>query len=52
MAGRLTFVNEILPGRIDWKIVVRIIRLWQITDFKYRNTINSVEMILVDENVS
>lgn len=52
MAGRLTFVNDIVSGRIDWKIVVRVIRLWNIPDFKYPNTINTVEMILVDQKVS
>lgn len=51
MAPRITFINQILAGRIDWKIVVRIIRLWHVSDFRSPEITSSIEMIFVDERV-
>ncbi|KAJ1388063.1 Nucleic acid-binding, OB-fold [Sesbania bispinosa] len=49
MYRRVTYLSEIVSGRVDWKIRVKVIRLWNGTDFVDRSIKNTIEMVLVDE---
>lgn len=51
MASRVNFISEIVPGKINWKLEVRIIRLWTLPEKKNPLNTNSLEMILLDEKV-
>ncbi|KAJ1393722.1 Nucleic acid-binding, OB-fold [Sesbania bispinosa] len=48
---RVTLLSSITPGpgRVDWKIRVRIIRLWRLPEFKNPLQTSALEMLLVDE---
>lgn len=52
MAPKLTLIDDIVAGRIDWKMIVRVMDLWEVTDFNNPQITNSVEMILIDQKVS
>ncbi|KAJ1390752.1 hypothetical protein SESBI_37159 [Sesbania bispinosa] len=49
MSKRVTYLPEIVSGRVDRKIRVKVIRLWNGTDFVDRSIKNTIEMVLVDE---
>ncbi|KAJ1417290.1 Nucleic acid-binding, OB-fold [Sesbania bispinosa] len=49
MSRRVIYLSEIVSGRVDWKIRVKVIRLWNGTDFVDRNLKNTIEMVFVDE---
>ncbi|KAJ1396646.1 Nucleic acid-binding, OB-fold [Sesbania bispinosa] len=48
---RVSLLSSITPGpgRVDWKIRVRIIRLWRLPEFKNPLQTSALEMLLVDE---
>lgn len=50
MAWGFISIDDIVTGRIDFKIHMRIIRLWRQPNFKNRLQIN-IELILIDEKV-
>jgi len=33
MVSHITVIDDIVAGKIDWKIRVRIVNLWKILDF-------------------
>jgi hypothetical protein len=45
-------VAEILPGKEDASIKVRIVRMWKAPAFLKPDETNSLEMVLIDSNVS
>ncbi|KAJ1387726.1 hypothetical protein SESBI_39713 [Sesbania bispinosa] len=49
--SRVTLLTSITAGRVDWKIRVRIIRLWRLPEFKNPLQTSALEMLLVDEEV-
>ncbi|GJR46244.1 nucleic acid-binding, OB-fold, replication protein A, OB domain protein [Tanacetum coccineum] len=49
MDSNLTKLSELTPFRDDWKIKVRVIRLWKLPDFKNPLVTYSLEMVLMDE---
>lgn len=51
MARRLSSLDEIVPGRVDWKVKVRIIHLWRVPSYSNPDVTYSIEMILLDEKV-
>ncbi|KAG4925380.1 hypothetical protein JHK87_050920 [Glycine soja] len=44
---RVTDISKIVSGRIEWRLQVRVIYLWFISDFKNPNDMNSLEMVLL-----
>ncbi|KAJ1438895.1 hypothetical protein SESBI_02666 [Sesbania bispinosa] len=50
---RVSLLSSITPGpgRMDWKIRVRIIRLLRLPEFKNPLQTGALEMLLVDEEV-
>lgn len=52
MAPTITSVKDIMAGKIEWRLIVRVIRLWRVPDFKNPEQDNSIEMLLLDEKVS
>lgn len=42
-------LSEIAPGRLTWKIKVRLVRLWEVPTFLKPDQANSLEMVLVDD---
>jgi len=51
MAPRISFLADIRPGKIDFKIRVRVIRLWRVADRNNPKLIRSIELLLLDEKV-
>lgn len=47
MTKRVTDISKIVSGRIEWRLQVRVIYLWFISDFKNPNDMNSLEMVLL-----
>jgi hypothetical protein len=44
-------VSDVLPGREAWRIKVRIIMIWEVPTFLNQDQTNSVEMVLIYEEV-
>ena len=52
MASRIDFVDQInVDHQTDWRIKVRIIRLWEVPGYVNPIEINKVEMVVMDERV-
>lgn len=51
MASHITAIDDIVAGKIDWKIRVRIVNLWKIPDFNKPKEASSIELLLLDEKV-
>lgn len=51
MDKSLDLVNDIVPGRLNWRIKVRVIRMWEVPTFLKPNQANSLEMVLLDQMV-
>ncbi|GJS84949.1 putative diphthine methyl ester synthase [Tanacetum coccineum] len=49
MDTKLTKVSELTPFRDDWKVKVRVIRLWKPPDFSNPLVTYSLDMVLMDE---
>ncbi|GJY45353.1 ATP-dependent DNA helicase PIF1-like protein [Tanacetum coccineum] len=49
MDTKLTKVSELTPFRDDWKVKVRVIRLWKLPDFSNPLVTYSLDMVLMDE---
>lgn len=45
----LDSISAIRSGRFDWKLRVRVVRIWDLPDRGVDDVVNSVEMILVDQ---
>ncbi|GJT60587.1 nucleic acid-binding, OB-fold, replication protein A, OB domain protein [Tanacetum coccineum] len=52
MDTKLTKVSELTPFRDDWKVKVRVIRLWKLPDFSNPLVTYSLDMVLMDEEVA
>jgi hypothetical protein len=48
----LDCVSAIRSGRFDWKLRVRVVRIWEVTGHGVSDDVSSLEIILVDEFVS
>lgn len=51
MEKSLDSLSEIVPGRLTWKIKVRLVRLWEVPTFLKPDKANSLEMVLIDDKV-
>lgn len=51
MAANYDFVSSIAPGKDNWSIVVKVVRLWTVTDLNKPNIQFAMEMVLMDEKV-
>lgn len=51
MDKSLDLVNDIVPGRLNWRIRVRVVRMWEVPTFLKPNQANSLEMVLLDQMV-
>ncbi|XP_024628783.1 replication protein A 70 kDa DNA-binding subunit C [Medicago truncatula] len=49
MDKSLDLVNDIVPGRLNWRIRVRVVRMWEVPTFLKPNQANSLEMVLLDQ---
>ncbi|TKY66368.1 hypothetical protein E2542_SST09238 [Spatholobus suberectus] len=49
MAQKFSFIEHLIPRRVDSKIKVSIIRLYQVPNFKYPLQTNTIEMVPIDE---
>ncbi|XP_071721943.1 replication factor A protein 1-like [Rutidosis leptorrhynchoides] len=49
MASKYSQIDDVCPGRIDWKIKARVLNLWTIPNFCNRIGDGSIEMILLDD---
>ncbi|TKY53262.1 Replication protein A 70 kDa DNA-binding subunit [Spatholobus suberectus] len=52
MVPRISFIKKIVPGTIEWRLRVRIIRLWNQTEYNNPMQIKSIELILLDEKTT
>lgn len=51
MANNHNTIVEIDATRENWKICVRVVRLWLVPDFKNKKLSHSLEMVLVDSHM-
>jgi hypothetical protein len=51
MEKSLDSLNEIVPGRLTWRIKVRVVRMWEVPTFLKMNQANSLELVLLDQMV-
>lgn len=51
MAPNYANIADVVPGRTNWKIIVRVMLLWFVPHFKNKDEIISMDMILMDEQV-
>lgn len=51
MAARIHLISDIVAGKVNWRLEVRVIRLWTLPEYNNPLAVNSIEMILLDENV-
>lgn len=52
MSPSFDAISKIVPPREAWRLKVRVIRAWIVPSFGNPDSPNSMELILVDENVS
>lgn len=52
MAIRYDYLRDITPLKEDWKIKVRVVRMWNMPGFSLNGEINSIEMVIQDDFVS
>lgn len=52
MAPRYDLIASITPVRECWRVRVRVVRLWYLPTFNNAETLNSIEMVFMDDNVS
>ncbi|KAL2899473.1 Replication protein A 70 kDa DNA-binding subunit D [Bienertia sinuspersici] len=52
MAQSINMINDLTPINKNWKIKVRIIRLWEVPNYNNPNVVDSIELGLVDEKGS
>lgn len=45
-------LSSLKPGRIDWKVKVRVIKKWKDESSFFHGKVSSIEMILLDIDVS
>ena len=43
---------SLTTGRVDWRIKVRVIRKWTVESSFFRGKVSSIELILLDIDVS
>lgn len=51
MANRNDPISAISPAKELWSIIVRVVRLWFVSDFNKQNIPFSMEMVLMDDKV-
>ncbi|XP_057456013.1 uncharacterized protein LOC130747178 [Lotus japonicus] len=45
-------ISYIVAGKIEWKIKVRVLHLWETKDYKKPQITNSIDLLLIDEQNS
>jgi len=51
MDSHIIVIDDIVAGKIDWKIHVRIVYLWKILEFNKPKQAFGVELLLLDEKI-
>lgn len=51
MDTNVNSIEEIVAGRINWKLKVQVINVWTVTNRNSPNETNTLEMILLDAKV-
>jgi hypothetical protein len=51
MDSAFDMVGTVCPGRESWRSKVRVLRVWNLYSFLKPDTVNSLEMVLIDEKV-
>lgn len=51
MALPVTMLNDLTPGKENWKIRVRLLRVWDAPDYYKPEKPGSLEVVLIDEKV-
>ena len=51
MARNVNYVTDINPNKKEWRIKVRVIRLWTMPNYINPDETNSIEMVLMVERV-
>ncbi|XP_056687828.1 replication protein A 70 kDa DNA-binding subunit B-like [Spinacia oleracea] len=51
MSHSMNMISDITPLKENWKIKVKIIRIWEKPDYYNKTEIKAIEMVLVDEKV-
>ncbi|KAL2905027.1 Replication protein A 70 kDa DNA-binding subunit [Bienertia sinuspersici] len=49
MAQSINMINDLTPINENWRIKIRIIRLWEVPNYNNPNVVDSIELVLVDE---
>ncbi|MCI47792.1 replication factor A protein [Trifolium medium] len=49
---KIDWLADISPGKESWRIIVRVIRLWKVAAFQNPCEPYTLEMVLLDFNVS
>ncbi|KAL2941879.1 Replication protein A 70 kDa DNA-binding subunit, partial [Bienertia sinuspersici] len=52
MSQSFNMINDLTPINENWRIKVRIIRLWKVPNYNNPNVVDSIELVLVDEKGS
>ncbi|KAL2937662.1 Threonine--tRNA ligase [Bienertia sinuspersici] len=48
----INYVSDINPSKESWRIVVRVIHLWHVPSNNNPSELQSIEMVLMDENIN
>lgn len=51
MNSDLTYIIDIVAGKIDWKFEARVIHLWKVPNMKNMDEDVAIEFLLLDEKV-
>lgn len=52
MDTKLNLLDEIVAGKINWRLKVRVINVWTMPNRNFQHEINTLEMILIDSKVT
>jgi len=51
MDKSIDLLSDVVLGRESWKIMVRVVRIWEVPSFLKPRETNSLQMVLIDVNV-
>ncbi|GKU93009.1 hypothetical protein SLEP1_g6650 [Rubroshorea leprosula] len=51
MANMFDFIKDLNPSKEQWRIKVRVIKLWKQKNFRQLKLSDNIEMLLLDEQV-
>lgn len=51
METNVSLIGDIVAGKVNWRLKVRVINLWTVPNRNFPHEINTLEMIFLDEQV-